>query len=187
MSSILKVDQLQDSGGNEIITSNGSGTITVNSQTFKNGITMADHWRLSANTNSGTSADITTNWERVDLFFEKIGTGMTESSGIFSFPSTGKYLITEFWTTNVANGDLADVIGQVTTDNSTYAFITRNLVTAAGGAEFNSTSNQYLLDVTDTSNVKIKWTTNSFASGTVLQGSTDDNRSSVSFLRIGDT
>ena len=30
MSSILKVDQLQDSGGNAIITSNGSGTITPN-------------------------------------------------------------------------------------------------------------------------------------------------------------
>ena len=29
MSSILKVDQLQDSGGNAIITSNGSGTITT--------------------------------------------------------------------------------------------------------------------------------------------------------------
>ena len=51
MSSILKVDQLQDSGGNAIITSNGSGTITVNSQPFKNGITMADQWRLTADTN----------------------------------------------------------------------------------------------------------------------------------------
>ena len=29
MSSILKVDTLQDSGGNAIITSNGSGTITT--------------------------------------------------------------------------------------------------------------------------------------------------------------
>ena len=28
MSSILKVDQLQDSGGNNLVTSNGSGVIT---------------------------------------------------------------------------------------------------------------------------------------------------------------
>ena len=41
MSSILKVDQLQDSGGNAIITSNGSGTITPN---FKNaGTTVLIH------------------------------------------------------------------------------------------------------------------------------------------------
>ena len=41
MSSILKVDTLQDSGGNAIITSDGSGNITTN----KVGITMADQWR----------------------------------------------------------------------------------------------------------------------------------------------
>ena len=46
MSSILKVDQLQDSGGNAIITSNGSGTFT--SSLPNTGITMADQWRLSA-------------------------------------------------------------------------------------------------------------------------------------------
>ena len=33
MSSILKVDQLQDSGGNAIITSDGSGTITAGAVT----------------------------------------------------------------------------------------------------------------------------------------------------------
>jgi hypothetical protein len=94
MSSILKVDQLQDSGGNAIITSNGSGTITVNSQPFKNGITMADSWRLTADTNSGTDADVTTNWERTDTDgYGNIGTGLTESSGIFSFPQTGIYFI----------------------------------------------------------------------------------------------
>ena len=45
MSSILKVDQLQDSGGNNIITSNGSGTFT--SSLPNTGITEADMWRLT--------------------------------------------------------------------------------------------------------------------------------------------
>ena len=72
MSSILKVDQLQDSGGNEIITSNGSGTITVNSQPFKNGITMADQWRLSADTNSGTDGDVTSNWKELILLLMEV-------------------------------------------------------------------------------------------------------------------
>ena len=47
MSSILKVDQLQDSGGNNIITSNGSGTFT--SSLPNTGITVADQWRLTTN------------------------------------------------------------------------------------------------------------------------------------------
>src|SRR6056300_855407 len=61
---------------------------------FANGITMADQWRITADTNSGTDADITTNWERADdPAWGGIGTGLTESSGIFSFPQTGIYLI----------------------------------------------------------------------------------------------
>jgi len=153
---------------------------------FANGITMADHWRLTASTNSGTSATIATNWERVDdNCFEKIGTGMTESSGIFSFPSTGKYLVTEFWTVNGANGDLFRITGNITIDNSN--FVTRTDTIVSGAVAYKAFGNQYLVDVTDISNVKIRFDTGSFASGTVLIGSTDDNRSSVSFLRIGDT
>ena len=91
MSSILKVDQLQDSGGNEIITSNGSGTITVNSQPFKNGITEADQFRLTANITSDVDP-ISSNLERVDnATFSKIGTGMSLSSGTFTFPTSGLY------------------------------------------------------------------------------------------------
>ena len=188
MSSILKVDQLQDSGGNEIITSNGSGTITVNNQTFKNGITMVDQWRLSATTNTSTNDVISTNWERVDdTYFEKIGTGMTESSGVFTFPSTGKYLVLEFWNMLVASGDNAQIQASITTDNSSYNLATTFITTAAGGAQFMSASNQYFVDVTNTSNVKIRWGTASFASGTHSQGSTERNTSSVSFLRLGDT
>ena len=60
------------------------------------GITMADQWRLTTNLtmSQNTGTTITANWERVDSDgFAQLGTGMTESSGIFSFPSTGIYLI----------------------------------------------------------------------------------------------
>src|SRR5210317_1074385 len=60
-----------------------------------NGIIEADQWRLTTNSNTDTDADITTNWERLDSDgFGYIGTGLTESSGIFSFPTTGIYLLT---------------------------------------------------------------------------------------------
>jgi hypothetical protein len=64
------------------------------SEPVAGGITEADMFRFNANTNTGTSADITTNLERVDdASFSKIGTGMTESSGVFTFPSTGLYQV----------------------------------------------------------------------------------------------
>ena len=57
------------------------------------GITEADMWRLSSSF-AGDADPIATNWERVDdASFNKIGTGMTESSGIFTFPSTGIYKV----------------------------------------------------------------------------------------------
>ena len=90
MSSILKVDQLQDSGGNNIITSNGSGTFT--SSLPNTGITEADMWRLTTSITSNANP-ISSNLERVDdASFSKIGTGMSVSSGYWSFPSTGLYL-----------------------------------------------------------------------------------------------
>ena len=97
MSSILKVNTIQDGGGNAIITSDGSGTFTSNLP--NTGITMLDQWRLtSALSLSGNSTTaITANLERNDTSgFAQIGTGMTESSGVFTFPSTGIYEIYAF-------------------------------------------------------------------------------------------
>ena len=101
MSSILKVDEIQDTSGNNIINENAN-TITIGKSgdtvnlasgaTNNLGITEADMFRLTANTNQGTDADVTSNIERVDdATFSKIGTGMSVSSGIFTFPSTGLY------------------------------------------------------------------------------------------------
>ena len=96
---------------------------------FKNGITEVDMWRLTADlTISGDNeTNITTNFERCDTNnFAYIGTGMSESSGVFTFPSTGIYLVQI--NTNVIPVDLADgadlaIYG--TKDNSSYNFLTQ--------------------------------------------------------------
>ena len=107
MTSILKVDTIQDADGNNII-NESSNTITIgasgdtlqaSSGTTNNlGISEIDQWRLSADlsiTTLNTLTNITANWERNDnTGFGRVGTGMTESSGTFTFPSTGIYLIT---------------------------------------------------------------------------------------------
>ena len=56
MSSILKVDQLQDSGGNSIISSNGSGTFTPGSLNIANAQIASD--AAIATTKLGTGAII---------------------------------------------------------------------------------------------------------------------------------
>ena len=49
------------------------------------GISMADKWRITSNF-SGSTEPVTSNWERNDTNYDKIGTGMPESSGVFTFP-----------------------------------------------------------------------------------------------------
>ena len=198
MSSILKVDEIQDTSGNNII-NESSDTITIGASgdtlqagsgaTNNLGISEADMFRLTANI-SATNADITSNLERVDdASFSKIGTGMSESSGIFTFPSTGLYQVTAHCTFQINSADLAAFVeGKVTTDNSSYTDVF--LVTSGyegANSKFEMDSNSSFVNVTDTSNVKMKFTTSSFASGTLLLGNTGYNRTSFTFIRLGDS
>jgi hypothetical protein len=157
--------------------------------TFKNGITEADQWRLTANYTYTGSGDLDSNLERVDTSgWGKIGTGMSQSSGIFTFPSTGIYLV-KFNTTASLNGDRRSSYASIknTTNNSTYNSIS-TAVSHIKQSESNTTfiqlSTETLLDVTDTSNHKVKF--NVFTSATTL-GDTDVNYTHMMFIRLGDT
>lgn len=200
MSSILKLDTLQDTGGNTILSSDGSGNITTASGlntaitnagfATTNGITEADQWRLTAAVNSN-QAPISANLERVDTDgFGYIGTGMSESSGIFTFPSTGVWRV-EFNGRYSKNGETRYIFTQIktTTNNSTYA-------TAAQGSSFlrQAESNFtvtggyacFIFNVTDTSTHKVRFDVTS--SQTVsIDGYTDQNDTYMTFTRLGDS
>jgi hypothetical protein len=155
------------------------------------GITEADQWRITANANSGTNADLSSNWERNDgVGATYIGTGLTESSGIFSFPSTGKYLINFQMVLHVHGGDTnAEVYMLVTTDNSSYTIV--SFGHAGNGSSSDGVrstiANSHILDVTDTSNVKFKFKTDNFISTTLVGGSSSAQTSGFYAIRLGDT
>ena len=115
-----------------------------------------------------------------------IGTGMTESSGVFSFPSTGYYLVTAFGLIKFSAGahDGGDFSINATTDNSSY---TRTMLSQSSSATTNynqATSGCMIFDVTDTSTHKIKF---SSSGNWTLKGSTSENRTHVLFIKLGDT
>lgn len=157
--------------------------------TFKNGITEADMWRITANvTITGEdSTNITTNFERVDTDgFNYIGTGMTESSGVFSFPSTGIWQITAtgaFF--GGADGAFVRVAIHTTTDNSTYTEATKQN-TFLFNNYHSSTVNETFFDVTDITTHKVKFIIRHNNSGS-LRGDTNSNRTAFKFIRLGDT
>ena len=177
------------------LTSKVTGTLPVaNGGTnltsgFANGITMADQFRLTANQSAGTNGDITSNLERVDTDgFGQLGTGLTESSGIFSFPSTGIYLIDVTAHFSADSQDTACNLSILTTtDNSN--FDDACIITAGNYTSQiqQSVSNRFIFDVTNTSTHKFKLNTHSVSSGSFLNGETDRNRTSITVIRLGDT
>jgi len=210
MTAILKVDTIQDTAGNNIInessdtitigasgdTTNIVGTLQNNGAALAFGsLTQADQWRLSANQQLTTN-DITANLERVDdTGFGYIGNGMSQSSGVFTFPATGIYRVevnaTFHSTSGAGDSRYIMVRTQTTTNNSSYANVARAIthIDNFQNADISASCASIIyLDVTDTSNVKVKFTTSSATqSGYYLDGTTSDNYTTFTFTRLGDT
>ena len=203
MTAILKVDEIQDTIGNLII-KEASNTITIGASgdtitipsgaTITNsgtatgfgGITEADQWRLTADL-IGSNGDITSNLERVnETCYAKIGTGMSQSSGIFSFPSTGLYEITIEANVYTPTQDNCYVALHVTLNNSSYDEYSRAGMSSTNSYEDSATATGFV-NVTDTSNVKVKFVTSSFASNSGLQGNSSINQTAFKFIRLGDS
>jgi hypothetical protein len=153
------------------------------------GITVADQWRMSADlAANGSNVTITANLEQVDdTGAGFIGSAMSVSSGIFTFPSTGIYLISTVFDF-LASGSalaLADVKIHTTTDNSTYDQTTANYASCAAGAQLTGYA-QHIFDVTNTSTHKVKFVYYTSTAAT-LRGSSTQTETGFNFLRLGDT
>ena len=156
------------------------------------GVTMGDSWRLTTSFD-GSSEPISSNWERVDTYgFGQLGTGMTESSGIFTFPSTGIYNI-RLYVTFDENGDGADneinAKIQHTTDNSSYND-TSNGITMLFSSPSNGTMTavaESIFDVTSTSTHKVRFTVAGNAGSNRVIGNSNTNQTYVVLIRLGDT
>ena len=149
-----------------------------------------DCFRMTAD--FGTDGNTLTNWERPDdastaTVFAKIGTGLTESSGTFSFPRTGLYqitLMTRIFTTNTDAAAKCNL--EVTTNNSDYDVVSSASVGDAGSDNiFQGSSAIAIINVTNTTNVKFRWVAQSLATGSLIEGSSTENRTAFICERKG--
>ena len=152
------------------------------------GILEFDQWYLTSNKTD--NSDITANLIRNDRTgaASPIGSGMTLSSGVFTFPSTGKYLVIVAGIFSTNGADNCEIGTKVTTNNSSYTLVA---IASDGnngsGTKQSSGTSFYFLDVTDTSQVKVKFTVDSLGSGSNVQGNSSYLKSNFVFIRIGDT
>jgi len=155
------------------------------------GITECDQWQLNVAMamSATTHTFATANWLRVTgTGYGTLGTGMSESSGVFTFPSTGYWLIT--WEGRLGGTvDNREFYSDIwtTTDNNTYTEAIRDRASQkttsdAGYTTYQHTSSSFLFDVTSTTNCKVKFGGYSRKSSTEIF-----NDSFATFLKLGDT
>ena len=150
---------------------------------------MADEWRITSDLAGDDGTIFTANWERNDTNFSLVGSGMTESSGAFTFPSTGIYLL-YFRSRFQINGDLNNVkLGiNMTTDNSSYTSITlASQNSQNSGVEVMSVNGAVVVDITNTTTHKVKLAYGGTTSAVTWYGSSTQMYTGITFLRLGDT
>ena len=174
----------------------GASTLTGNlTVSGLSNITLeADLWRVSSNLGMTSAVnDITANWERSDVYSHGVplGTGMSESSGIFTFGQTGVYSIQlqgSFLVGSSSSLYTGMLIG-VTTNNSAYNVVSSSYSNNNSGntASYYAVTTKHIFDVTDTSTHKVKFAYENQVTTGVLLGNTNFNQTCVIFTRLGNT
>ena len=151
------------------------------------GISMMDQWRITNDNNISSDADIDSYWERNDTFFAQIGSGMSESSGVFTFPQTGIYLIMVQAATYGTGHSYAGFFMQVSTNSGgSYSNFTYCYGNHRGGSGYNNLFVNGILDVTDESTFRMKMRGHT-PGNLQFSGDTSAHRTGITFIRIGDT
>jgi hypothetical protein len=194
----IKIDD--GSGNYTILTNAGSlgsdKTITIPNETATlattNGITDFDEWSLNADINS--DGVISANVSRVTGTLQPAykGSGMSFSSGIWTFPSTGMWLVMFQASGETTSAAFPEVLLYVSDDNFSSEQLKDELYFGeranAGGTGFTQTMST-IIDVTNTSNDKIRYNTNNLNSSNYIYGDTGNGkkRTCMKFIRLGDT
>lgn len=155
------------------------------------GLSDVSIWRLHTELAISAGVDTTlTNVEEDDTSGAgRIGSAMTQSSGIFTFPSTGYWLIVYYFEAQY-QGTTRYSAGRIhrTLDDSSYDIVAyqNQFVDYSADVAYMASSSAFIFDVTDTSQCKVKFTGFSPQAITVSAESTK-NRTHMMFMKLGDT
>ena len=152
---------------------------------------MYDQWRLSENETIASAGEVVTDWERpTETGTGTYITGMSHSSGVFTFPKSGIYRV-QFTCTFYHS------------DNKRYVGIQMYISTNSGGSFseiaknytsiYENDSNAYAtgtttmyLDIQDASTYRVRFACNA-QNDVTLYGANDETRTTVLFERIAST
>jgi len=157
------------------------------------GLSEADHWRINAGFTPANPTDMTTNWERPDTGGGGgyVGTGMSEAAGVWTFPSTGQYLIDfHLMASSTADVRYIRALINTTTNNGSAWYVAadgRGSLNPETSYWYTSVRATFLFDVTNVSTHKVKFSAGGENTNVSINGDSNGNETYVTFLKLGET
>lgn len=154
------------------------------------GVENTDQWMVSTNLTAQDST-ITTNLIRNSAGgFGRVGTGMSQSSGVFTFPRTGYWSVAmdiRFILESGSDREIA-VLMDYTEDNgtawTTTARATGFIASSGAGTHSITLSTQAHVLITNTAQQKVRFRTNAVNAATEVRGGPGTRHSIFTFIRF---
>ena len=169
----------------------GTGTINHNGVSIAPKM-MFDRWRLTGSI-TGATDPIATNLSRSNSDGRgtvDIGSGMSVSSGIWTFPATGIYKVEAHWSLQNSSSastwcDMDILFAQ---DGTNYNAMSRSVVSVPVAGQYSQPITTLIVDVTDASVSKLKFKVNYAHASTSLRGDgSGSDYTWFDFMRLADT
>ena len=182
---------------NQVLQTDGNGNLTwVDLPTFSSPIDVITTWKLDSNQSAGEQIPISSHWVNESTEDQGLtpssqsGGAVAQSSGVFSFPKTGIYLIIASFGTQLNGDSRWNSFYLETTTNNGGAW-DQSSVTNQAISQGQSDNNygwhamQYVADIDNISNDKVRFKFRCSNSSTIVTGGGNENFGSVTFIRIG--
>ena len=115
---------------------------------------------------------------------------MSEAAGVWTFPSTGIWLVTfNARASTPADARYISIRINTTTDNSAWevASISYGSMNPASSYWYTTMECKWIFDVTSTSTHKVKFSAGAIVNDVQFPGASGQNETYVTFIRLGDT
>jgi len=179
------------STGTLAVARGGTGTTS-----YSPGITAASQWLITANFTYSSGGAVTANWAEnyTTDGYSRLGSAMTESSGVFTFPSTGYWLVKGQLVLRLDSGSCQPYfVGQTSlnagVDWNWAQFNAKLTHTGVGVNSYSTVTSDLIFDVTNTTNDLFQTYLGNSGDAPSVRGSTsgDDIATNIIFIRLGDT
>ena len=182
----------------QVLTSQGSGS-AVQWATPTGGLSHVEQWTFTANGDCSANTDnvLPTNgtvqkMTAVTSHAGSLGSSMSYSNKIFTFPTTGIWKIDFYGYWGIGAGDSERLLRsriQTTTNGSSYTTVQEqaNSIKSDSTYTYQGFNNDFIFDVTNTSTHKCRFVLNPEGSNCYYKANTSPPMTGVLFMRLGDT